>query len=34
MITAAGWDITRPLGLVLGGLSCLIIETLSRGERG
>lgn len=31
-VSAAGWAITLPLGLLLVGLSCLALEALTRGD--
>ncbi len=34
LVTCAAWDLSRPLGLLAGGLSCLIVEALTKGEGG
>lgn len=31
-VTAAAWDVSRPLGLLAFGASCLIIESLTKGD--
>lgn len=31
-MTAAAWDVSRPLGLLAFGVSCLIIEALGKGS--
>ncbi len=32
LVTLSAWDLSRPLGLLAGGASCLIIEALTKGD--
>ncbi len=31
LVTCAAWDVSRPLGLLVAGASCLIMESLIKG---